>query len=191
MVPQHGIRDNGNPHDGFGQFISATGQFIAFCLLVGVAMVVFGAVVLLPEYAREQQAQYQLARQKATNADVQSLIAGNERLIQAVPENAVLAKRLAMNELGLWPEDEVVVLNPQGPRVQSPASVVTNTAPRPAVPAGWVMDAARRVAKPPTRRGLLLLAVVGLVAAVVLFPGGERKRKPKIVHPPNERAEGW
>lgn len=190
-MPQHGTRDNGNPNSGLGQFISATGQFIAFCLLVGVAMVVFGAVLLLPEYARLQHANHQLARQKATIADLESLIAGNDRLIQALPENAVLTKRLAMNELGLWPEDEVVVLNAEGPRAQSPASVITNTAPRPAVPVGWVMDAARRVAKPPTRRGLLLLAVVGLIAAVVLFPGGDRKRKPRIVHPPNERAQGW
>ncbi len=155
------------------------------------AMVVFGAVLLLPEYARLQHAKHQLARQKATIADLKSLIAGNGRLIQALPENAVLTKRLAMNELGLWPEDEVVVLNGQGPRRQSPASVVTKAAPRPAVPVGWIMDAAKRVSKPPTRRGLLLLTVLGVIGAVILFPGGDRKRKIRIVHPPNERPEGW
>ena len=165
---------------------------VAFCLLVGIAMVVFGAVLLLPEYARLQHARYQLARQKATIADLQSLIDGNNRLILALPDNAVLTKRLAMNELGLWPEDEVVVINDRGPRLQSPAMVVTKAATRPEPPVGWVMDAANRVANPPTRRGLLLLAVVGLIAAVILFPGaGEQRRKPTVIGPPDERAQGW
>jgi len=165
---------------------------VTFCLLAGLAMGTFAAVLLLPEYARLQQAHYQLARQKATIADLQSLIEGNGRLIAALPDNVVLTKRLAMNELGLWPEDEVVVINDRGPRLQSPAMVATTPEPRPEPPAGWIMDAANRVANPPTKRGLLLLAVIGLVAAVILFPGtGQEKRKPGIIHPPNERAESW
>jgi hypothetical protein len=188
MVPQHGTRDDGNPPGGFGQFVSATGQFVTFCLLVGMATVIFGAVLLLPEYARLQQARYQLARQKANLADLQSLIKGNDRLIAALPENAVLTKRLAMNELGLWPEDEVVVINAHGPRLQSPAMVVTKAAPRPEPPVGWVMNAANRVAKPPTRRGLLLLAALGLVAAVILFPGAGEKKRKSAANPPGERA---
>lgn len=162
-----------------------------FCLLAGTAMAVFGAVLLLPEYARLQHAQYQLARHKAADADFRSHLEGKDRLIAALPENAVLTKRLAMNELGLWPEDEVVVINDRGPRLQSPAMVITKPAPRPAPPAGWVMGAATRVANPPTRRGLLLLAVVGLIAAVILFPGaGEKKREPALTHSPNERPRG-
>jgi len=163
-----------------------------FCLLGGMAMVVLGAVLLLPEYARLRQARHQLARQKATIADLESLITGNDRLITALPDNVVLTKRLAMNELGLWPEDEVVVISDRRPRLQSPAMVVTKLAPRPEPPVGWVMDAANRVANPPTRRGLLLLAVIGLIAVVMLFPGaGEQECKPTIIHPPNERPQGW
>jgi len=192
MVPRHGTNDDGSLPGGFGRFVSATGQFVTFCLLAGMAMAVFGAVLLLPEYARLRQAEYQLARQKATIADLESLITGNDRLIAALPDNAVLTKRLAMNELGLWPEDEVVVISDRGPRRQSPAVVVTKAAPRPEPPVGWIMDAAKRVANPPTRRGLLLLAVIGLVAAMILFPGaGEQKRGATIIHPPNERPHGW
>jgi len=190
MVPQHGTRDDGNPPGGFGGLVSAFMQFVTFCLLAGTAMTVFAAVLLLPEYARLQQAKYQLARQQATMAKLRSLIEGNERYIAELPHDAVLTKRLAMNELGLWPQDEVVVLTGGGPRQPSPGMVAAPEAPAPQPPAGFLMDAAQRVADPPTKRGLLLLAVTGLVVALLLFPGGRADmKKPTIVHPPDERTQ--
>jgi len=191
MAPQHGTRDDGNPPGGFGSFVSAFMQFVTFCLLAATAMAVFAAVLLLPEYARLRQVQYQLARQQATMATLRSLIEGNERYIAELPHDAVLTKRLAMNELGYWPQDEVVVLTAGGPRQPSPGMVVAPAAPEPQPPADFLIDAARRVADPPTRRGLLLLAVVGLVAALLLFPGGREarpKRKPSVIRPPDEQA---
>jgi hypothetical protein len=166
-------------------------QFVTFCLLAGTAMAVFAAALLLPEYARLQQAKYQLARQQATMAKLRSLIEGNERYIAELPHDAVLTKRLAMDELGYWPQDEVVVLTDGGPRQPSPGMVVVApAAPAPQPPVGFLMDAARRVADPPTKRGLMLLAVLGLVAAMLLFPGGKgEKKKPTIVHPPDERTQ--
>jgi hypothetical protein len=182
MAPQHGTRDDGSPPGGFGSFVSALTQFVTFCLLAGTALAVFAAVLLLPDYARLQQAKYQLARQQATMAKLRSLIEGNERYIAELPHDAVLTKRLAMNELGYWPQDEVVVLTDGGPRQPSPGMVVAPAAPQPQPPAGFLMDAARRVADPPARRGLLLLAAIGLAAALLLFPGGKaRKRKPAAV----------
>jgi len=181
MAPQHGTRDDGNPPGGFGSFVSAFMQFVTFCLLAGTAMAVFAAVLLLPEYARLRQAKYQLARQQATMAKLRSLIEGNERYIAELPHDAVLTKRLAMNELGYWPQDEVVVLTDGGPRQPSPGMVVAPTAPAPQPPAGFLMDAAQRVADPPAKRGLLLLAAVGMVAALLLFPGGGNRKK--TAHP--------
>ncbi len=183
MVPRRGTRDNENPPDGLRRLVSATGQFVAFCLLVVMAMAVFGAVVLLPEYARLQNTWHQLAQHEATTADERSLIEGTKRLVATGAEDTVLTKRLAMNELGLWPTDEVVVISDRGPRAQSPARVTIQRAPRPEPPSGWFMTAAERVANPPTRRGLLLIAVVGLVAAVILFPGGDRRRNTKAPGP--------
>jgi len=151
-------------------------EFLTFCLLAAAALGLFGAALLLPEYARLQQARYQLARQQATMARLRALTEGHERTIAELPRDAVLTKRLAMNELGYWPENEVVVLNDDEPAMHSPTAVAPSGPPAPAPPSGWVMAAAERVSDPPTRRGLILLAVVGLAAAVLLFPGGAKPR---------------
>ena len=183
MVPQPGTRDNGYPpaepadHGGLGRILSSTMQFVMFCLLAGAAVGLFGAVLLLPEYAKCRQTQYQQARKELASARLDGYIAGYEQINAELPHDAVLIKRLTMNELGYWPKDEVVVLSNKGPCAHSPATVVVPTTPEPTPPAGWVMTVAQRVADPPTKRGLILLSVVGLVAAVLLFPGGAKQRQ--------------
>jgi hypothetical protein len=141
--------------------------------LAGAAVVLFAGVLLVPEYARLAKARYELARQQATNADLEALIRGNDRLIAALPGDPVLAKRLAMRQFGLWPKDEVVVLDERGPRQTNPGLVVSDPHPRPVPPTGWLMNAAQRASNPPTRRGLLLLAVAAIAAAIFLFPAKE------------------
>jgi hypothetical protein len=181
MVPRHGTRDDegvSGESGGLGRILSSLMQFLAFCLLAAAALCLFGAVLLLPEYARLQKTQYQLACQQAGTDQLRALSKGYELAIAEVPQDAVLTKRLAMNELGYWPEDEVVVLSDRGPCRQSPATVVAPDIPAPPPPAGWVMTAAAKVENPPTKRGLILLSVLGLVAAVLLFPGGGRRRRP-------------
>ena len=142
---------------------------MGFCLLVAVSAALAGAVLLLPEYARLARARYELARQKAANADLEALIAANEHLIAGLPQDPVLTKRLAMCQLGLWPENEAVVLDTRRPRHMPPGLVCPTPQPRPEPPNGWLMRAAARVSRPATRRGLLLLAAAALVTALALF----------------------
>ncbi|MGB2823324.1 MAG: hypothetical protein WBF17_20245, partial [Phycisphaerae bacterium] len=101
MVPRPGTRDR--KADDSGGFLAAAGRMVGFCLLAGAALAIFAAATLLPEYARVLHADYALARQEAVNADLKALIEANDRLIAALPDNPVLAKRLAMNQFGLWP----------------------------------------------------------------------------------------
>ncbi|MCY2932378.1 MAG: hypothetical protein NTV86_23365 [Planctomycetota bacterium] len=62
----------------------------------------------------------------------------------------------------------------------APGEISVIEAPLPKKPNTWLMDAARKVEDPPTRRGLLLLFAGAITAAVYLFdPGGRRKRKPR------------
>ena len=161
-----------------GRFFSAAGCLVGFCSLAGVSVALFAVVLLLPDYARLQRARYELARQEAANADLAALLRANERLIANLPDDPVLTKRLAMNQLGLWPENEVVLLHDGRPRRMPPGLVLTDAHPRPKPPGGWLMHAARRMTNPPTRRGLLLLAAAAMLAALFLFPAKEAKRKP-------------
>ena len=64
----------------------------------------------------------------------------------------------------------------------APGDISVIEAPRPQKPNSWLMEAARKVENPPTRRGLLLLFAGAITAAVYLFdPGGRRRRKPRTV----------
>lgn len=154
-------------------------QFLMFCLLAGASLTIFAVVLLLPDCANYEKAQYQLAKKQVTVTTKQALIEGYKRFGSELPHNVVLTKRLVMNEFGYWPEDEVVVLTDKGPRQHSPANVVVPKQPEPTPPTGWVMSAALKVADPPTRRGLLLMTAAGLAAAVLLFPGGKTSRRKK------------
>jgi hypothetical protein len=160
---------------------------VGFCLLAGAALAVFAAALLLPDYARMLRAEYELARQEAAIADLEALIEANRRLIDALPESPVLTKRLAMHQLGLWPEDEVVVLNGTRPAPPPPGVALVGRHQRPKPPSPWVLTTAARVSNPRTRRGLLLLAAAALVAAVLLFPARDARAAPRQARQPVRR----
>jgi len=168
---------------GIRRLLGAAGRLVGFCAAAGLAMAIFGCVLLLPECARLAKARYHLARQQAINAELAELVRANERLIANLPDDPVLTKRLAMNQLGLWPEDEVVVPAVQRMQRPPPAVVLIRRRVRPQPPSGWLLDAARRVSKPGTKRGLLLLAALALFAAIWVFPARDPGRRKKV-HPP-------
>ncbi len=195
MVPRPGTRDRTDHARAGGGTAAAAARLGGFWALAVAAMGLFAAVVILPELARLREAEYQLARQQAVNADLRNLVAANDRLIAALPTDPVLTKRLAMNQLGLWPDNEFVLIDARptgGNRRPRPGVVALTPTPRPERPGGWVLNASRRVANPPTRRGLLLLAAVALLAAILLFPGKEREKpkRPTVIHMDDERSAG-
>ena len=173
MVRQTATRDD----EGEGGLVSAIGRMVGFCLLAGVSLAILAAVLLLPEYARLAWARHELAGWEAAVADKRAQIAANERLEAALPLDPVLTKRLAMNQRGLLPADEVVVLDVAGGRPLPPAVVHPPRHPRPTAPSGWLMRAAQRMSRPPLRRGLLLLAAVAMLAAMFLFGPREKRRR--------------
>jgi len=151
---------------------------VGFCLLAGAALAIFATAVLVPEYARVLDAQYELARQEAVNADLKALIEANDRLIAALPENPVLAKRLAMNQFGLLPENEIVLVDGRSGPQPPPGMALTKPHLRPEPPNEQLSGIVRRLTRPRTRRGLLLLAAAAMLAALFLFPARDSSRKP-------------
>ena len=187
MVPPPGTRDD---EPGGGGWLAAAGRFVGFCLLAGAGVALFATVLLLPEYSRLRRAQHELARQQAVNADLADLIAVNHRLIAALPDSRVLTTRLAMRQLGLWPENELVV--PTSASVRRVSGLVATTPHRrPEAPSDWIMQAADRVSKPPTRRGLLLLAMASIAVAILLLPAREDRRKKPTVVPGHRDEASW
>jgi len=171
MAPRHEQTDA--PPGGWER----AARLIGFVVLAGASLALLAGTLLLPEYERARLADWQRARQQAVNDHLQAQIAANERLLAALPEDPVLAKRMAMNQLGLWPEREVVVLDGQRPREVPGQARVDAPAPVPP-PHDRLMDAAARLRRPHVRTAMLLLAAAAMTAAFLLFGRPDPIRRP-------------
>lgn len=154
---------------------------VGFLLLVLAGMAILAAVVYLPDWAKCLQLEYQRDCERAYLADTEALLDAYRRKIRTVETDAQLTRRLAQGMQGTGapglPIDRAMGL---GADFLAPGEISVIEAPLPKKPNTWLMDAARKVEDPPTRRGLLLLFAGAITAAVYLFdPGGRRKRKPR------------
>ena len=172
MALRFGTRNDASSA-GAGQG-SALGRLLGFVALTAVATGLFGAMVLVPPYADLKQTEYRRAGLAAENADATARIASNERRLAAAESDPVLTKRLAMQQLGLYPRDEAVVVDPGAP-VSSPQLVSIPRHPKPDAPPAWLPAAAAKLRRPGTRRGLALLAAGALAATMFLFPSRSRQ----------------
>ena len=156
---------------------ATAGRAAGFVVLGGLAMSVVAAVVLVPAYARLRTARYQQDYIATANANTEALIAANDRLITALPLDRVLTMRLAMTQQGLWPRNEVVVIDPAGdaPRPVGAATIARQQQPAPPPP--WLVRAGYKLETPSIRRSLLLLAMGIMLVAIYMFA-------PPMMRPP-------
>ena len=161
----------------------AVARNLGFLLLVLAGMTILLAVVYLPDWAKCLELEYQRDCEKAKLADTQALLDAYRRKIRTIETDAQLTKRLAQAVNGTGPSGPAIdrAMN-AGSDFLAPGDISVIEAPRPQKPNSWLMEAARKVENPPTRRGLLLLFAGAITAAVYLFdPGGRRRRKPRTV----------
>ena len=152
----------------------AAGRLVGFLLLAGLAVGIFAAVVLVPPYVDMVTAEYVVACNEAAIQDAQDRVEANRRLIEALPEDPVLTARYAMAQEPLVPQTHEVVRVPGQSLLPDQRPPAPN--PRPAPPSGLLFQINSRLERPSTKRGLLLLAVALLTAAVFLFSPPNRYR---------------
>ena len=159
----------------------AAGRGVGFVLLCGVALAIQAGVVLLPEYAELHQDLYSRSCEAATVADMEALAEAQDRLIAKLPTDPVLTKRIAMHQQDHRPDNSVATADPISGGLRSPGAVRLSPHRRPAPPPGWLARASGKLANPATRRGLWLVSVGLLVAAVLMFASphtnGSRRKK--------------
>jgi len=154
----------------------AAGRLVGFVSLAGLAMLILAGLVLLPPYARWQQAEYEKECLATACRESEALITAQERMIADLPESEVLTKRLALSQGELCPENEFVFSRPDRPRRPPPDVILPIRYPRPAPPNGFLMQASVKLRNAGTRRGLLLLATGCLLMAMFLFAPPDRRR---------------
>lgn len=156
-------------------WLFATGRLIGFVTLAGPAILILAGLVLLPAYARWQHAEYEKECLATACRESAAMIAAQERLIEDLPENEVLTKRLSLAQGELCLENEHVSSTIDRPLRPPPDVIPTIRYPRPAPPNDVLMRASVRLANPGTRRGLLLLAGGCLLTAMFLFAPPDRR----------------
>ncbi|MCK4275845.1 MAG: hypothetical protein KAX78_04985, partial [Phycisphaerae bacterium] len=143
-------------------------RILGFAIPAGVAMAIVAVVVLTPPYARLAEARWRRTCLSVSATDGEALIAAQQRLIDAIPTDEVLTMRLAHDRLGLVPVNERAVATAAETPAPPPGIPSIQRHPRPDPPPLWVLRAARRLQRPPLRRGLMLLAGGMLVMAMLL-----------------------
>jgi len=152
--------------------LRAAGRGVGFVLLCGAALAIQAGVVLLPEYAELRQDLYARSREAATVADMEALAEAQDRLIAKLPTDPVLTKRIAMRQQDYWPDKSVATAEPGRQASRAPCAVRLAPHRRPAPPSAWLARASGKLANPATRRGLWLVSVGLLLAAVLMFASG-------------------
>lgn len=152
---------------------SSLGRIAGFLMVAAPAVLMVAAIVLLPPYARLARAQYDLSCARADLIDAETQVAANQRLIAALPVDEVLTKRLAVSQLPCRPANEIVVAGPgDGIDIditKPPDLVRPPRSRRPSPPPVWMATVSTKLSNPPTRRGLLLLALGAIITAVYMF----------------------
>ncbi len=154
----------------------ALGRFIMFLVLAVPAMAIVAAVILLPAYQGLLGTQYQRDCLKSDLAVYESTITKRDQMIQQAPEDEQLTANIAMAQTGMVPKNVVVLYDPDGPKIPAPGQILSTAQPHPPKPSGLAMTMADKVQDPSTRRGLFLLAGMGMLAALFLFASDERQQ---------------
>ena len=181
MVPQPGTKHNAQHRREHPASVLARG--VSFVLLAGLALAIIAALVLLPAYARLNQIIVERDRIAAANADDEARIVAQDRLIEAIPKDRTLAKRLSMKHFGALPRTEYVVAATEDLRAPQAGSVTIDPTPRPRPVANRLTATAAKIARPTTRLLLMTMALATLVAAIVLTAAPRCKRR---APPPRE-----
>ncbi len=168
--------ESGTRHNSTPPAESRFWRCAGFALLTGPALAVIGLLVLAPAWGRYSAARTDLERQRTRIADYRAAIAARRRFADAVRrDEEVLLKRLAMEQLGYLPANEYRFVPRAGGFRRTRLVRPVRHAPPPA-PRGRLLNLARRLEAPPTRRGLFALTIAALCSAVLLF--GPRRREP-------------
>jgi len=147
--------------------------------MLALALAIVAAVVLLPPYAKLQQAKYRRSCDALRVAEAQATVEAMDRMLAEAPSDEVLTKRLAWSRLGLYPAGEQVARTTGRGFLLSgaPGTLSVIRYPDPPPPDPWLMSLAEKLNQPARRRGLMVLAGCLAVAAMLLLAGNRQVGK--------------
>ena len=151
-----------------------TGRFVryaGFVLMCGVGMGILAATVLLPSYGKLLEVKHRNECDALRVKEAEGKIAAEDRRCDAIGSDELLTRRLAWSTMGLKSNDEIVVKSQKqdpGKRF-TPVSLAAISYDDPPAPDRRIMHLAAKLQQPQTRCGMLMLAGLMIISAVLLF----------------------
>jgi len=170
MALPRGINSNGS-------FRRSHLSWPGFYLLSGIAIVIFAGVFLLPMHARNIELQYRLKCEQINIENARETINALDEFTRAAGDNEILLSRLGTSRIGLYPANEIIVLDTHEGS-ENPVSLQVSPPDYPPPPSGWITRYGKTVSRPATRRGLLVMAACLVIAAMLIFPPADHKEMP-------------
>jgi len=172
MALQCGTNHNGTcqPAEGNPSFVRRAVMLGGFVILTGAAMAILAGVVLLPVYTHNMDLEHRLLCKKMKMHGDRDTIAAMDRLIEEMKENEILISRLGRSRIGLFPNNEVVVLDSSTRGEIDPTRLKIEPTAFPDPPNNLAIELGRRLESPPMRRGLLVMAAAMMVSSMLIFP---------------------
>lgn len=144
-------------------------------ITAGTAMALLAAVVLLPAWYWREQARIQRDELAAKVSTQQAYVEYKQGLVEALKRDPRQNAQLLMRQqhVHLPDEEPVDVPAPADPPV---IQMLAARAPKPQPGDPLIMHLAERVIDPATRRGMLLVAGILMVMAMMLFQPPEQRK---------------
>ncbi len=159
----------GHDADTAGGRLGRLGGLLGFAIVAGMALALLATVVVLPAWARLDRARADREALAYQAALFDRLIDYRTALIDAVKTDPLQTERLLMAQRNYRRPGEATYALDDVPADPSAVEAIKAQLTPPRPPSPTVATLGRRVQRPTTRRGLLLLSGLLLVLATVMF----------------------
>ncbi|NLF32484.1 MAG: hypothetical protein GX591_16535 [Planctomycetes bacterium] len=165
----------GREADRSGGRLGGLGRFLGFTIVAGMAFALLATVVVLPAWARLDQARADRDALAFQTAAYDRLVDYRTELIESVKTDPLQTERLLMEQRNYTRPGEAAYAIDDAPADPPVLDAIKAQLPAPRPASATLATLSRRVQRPATRRGLLLLSGLLLVLATVMFlPPGHR-----------------
>jgi hypothetical protein len=155
---------------------------LGFTIVAGLALAIFAAAVLLPAWHRRELARTQRDELAARVWTYDQLVDYKQRIIDTIKSDPLQTQRLLMLQQNYRRPGDVAVAMENAPVELPPLVQLAARAPTVQPPSPSLLHLAERLEDPRTRRGLMLLAGILMVGAMLLFlPPSARPTRGKKV----------
>ncbi|MFW6153907.1 MAG: hypothetical protein ACOC95_01705 [Planctomycetota bacterium] len=166
MAPAPGRKADNTPAGGR---LDGLGRLLGFAIVAGMALALLATVVVLPAWARLDKARADREALVYRTAVYDRLIAYRTELIDAVKTDPLQTERLLMAQRNYRRPGEAVYALDDVPADPPVLQAIKAQLPPPRPTSATLATLSRRVQRPATRRGVLLLSGLLMVLATVMF----------------------